>query len=438
MNDEWKLDILDDMNRCDKTCTGLAVDDRRNIHVDVDWLLDNLPGVEYVLSRMVNYIFSNGMTTGNAPESDKALEAWLYDEQNLLGATNYSVIQEAIKRAAKYGACGLRMFEGNLYIVKKGFYGLLTLERDGIKEIVAYYIRKDGDKVEKELNKSEWTQWTEYEDIDKWFDDNGYILMDGTEFVNLRNDTSELYGYSPLMRDRQRLKLILSVYERLNYDIRYDGPGRIILHTKDGYSSDDKNEISTTEVLNNSPGMIDNRYEDAKKEARRIAKDLKDSTSDAVGVLSGAFDKDITHLPRVTKATEFLDWLEVDLVVVAQLFNMSPTLLETGELHGNVSVEKIIDNAMLNTIIPMREQYAIQFSDLIAKRIGVTKVFFNKYDMIQIQDENEIRAKVADIIKSLSYSYKAKETPEVDKLIKDCANLLETSLFDEDGQLRSL
>ena len=228
------------------------------------------------------------------------------------------------------------------------------------------------------------------------------------------------------------------MYERLNYDLTYDGPGRILLHTKDGFVSDDKNEISTTEVLNNAPGMMNNRYQDAKDEARRIATDLKNSTSDAVGVISGAFDKDITHLPRVTKATEFLEWLDVDMTIIAQILGMSPTLLEVGELHGNVSVEKIIDTAMLNTVIPLREKYAIQFSDLVAKRIGVTKVAFNKYDMVQTQDENEIRGRVADIIKSLSYSYKAVETPEVKELIEDCSELLKTSLFDKEGNIRTL
>lgn len=428
--------VLDDMNTCDKTCTDLAVGTPKLIR-DVDWLLENLPGIDYVLSRMINYIFANGMTTG-FDEQDDALEEWLYDNENRQSATNYSVLSDAISNAIVYGCCGLRMYGGNLYVVPKEYYGVLTNDTDGIREVVAYYIRRDREKVEAEINTEEWSYFETYEDVIKWFDDNGYILMDGSEFVNIRNDTSTLFGYSPLLKDKQRINLILSVYQRLNYDIKYDGPGRIILHTKDGFVSDEKNEVSTTEVFNNAPGMLESRYEDAKKEAKRIAQDLKDSTSDAVGVMSGAFDKDITHLPRVTKATEFLEWLEVDMTIIAQILGMSPTLLEIGELHGNVSVEKIIDTAMLNTVIPLREKYAIQFSDLIAKRLGVRKVAFNKYDMVQTQDENDIRAKVADIIKSLSYSYKAVETPEVAQLIKDCSDLLKTSLIDKEGNIRTL
>lgn len=435
--EDYKQEVLDDMNRCDKTCMGLAVDDKKYEIRDVDWLVENLPGIDYVVSRMVNYIFANGMTTG-FDEQDDRLDKWLYEDQNKMGATNYSVLASVFADAAIYGCCGLRMYDGNLYPIKKGYYGILTLDAEGIQETVGYYIRSDRKKVEEHIDTTEWEEFSGYEDILRWFSDNDYILLDETEFVNVRNDTGELFGVSPLLRDKQRLNLILSVYERLNYDIRYDGPGRIILHTKDGFVSDDKNEVSTTEVLNNAPGMLAERYDNAKKEARRIAKDLKDSTSDAVGVMSGAFDKDITHLPRVTKATEFLDWLNVDMVVIAQILGMSPTLLEVGELHGNVSVEKIIDTAMLNTIIPKREMYAIQVSDMIAGRLGVSKVAFNKYDMVQTQDENEIRARVADIIKSLSYSYKAVQTPEVEELIRDCSELLKTSLFDKEGNIRTL
>lgn len=430
-------EILDEMNECDSTCSDLAVSAPKIQVKDVDWLLENLPGIDYVLQRMMNYIFANGMTTG-FDEQDDELEEWLYDEANRMGATNYSTLSSAIADAIVYGCCGLRMYDNNLYVVKKGFYGVLTSEEDGIKEIVAYFIRKDRERVEQEIKTDEWSYFESYDDILQWFDDNDYILLDGTEFANIRNDTSTLFGYSPLLKDKQRINLILSVYQRLNYDITYDGPGRIILHTKDGFVSDERNEVSTTEIFNNAPGMQEERYAEARKEARRIAKDLKDSTSDAVGVLSGAFDKDITHLPRVTKATEFLEWLDVDMVVIAQILGMSPTLLEVGDLHGNVSVEKIIDTAMLNTIIPLREKYAIQFSDIIAKVLGVTKVAFNKYDMVQTQDENDIRARVADIIKSLSYSYKAVETPEVKELIENCSELLKTSLFDKEGNIRTL
>lgn len=431
----YEEEVLDDMNRCDKTCTGLAVDNKKEINVrDVDWLLENLPAMDYVLSRMLNYIFANGLTTGNGDSEE--LDRWLYEDMNLQGATNYTVLRDCIRNAAVYGECGLRMYEGNLYTVKKDYYGILTYKRDGIEEIVAFFIRKDMKKVEEKIDTTEWN-FTLLDDIERWFDSNGYILLDESEFVNLRNDTSYLHGISPLLKDKQRINLLLAVYERLNYDIRYDGPGRLFLHTKDGYVSDETNEVSSGEVLNNSHGMKENRYEQAKKEARRIAKDLKNSTSDMVGVLSGGFDKDITYLPRITKATEFLNWLEVDTVIIAQVIGMSPTLLEVGELHGNVSVEKIIDTAMLNTIIPMRENYAVQFSDMIAKRVGVSKVFFNKYDMEQIRDENDNRQKLADIIKTLSYSNKANENDNLDSLIADLSEILKSSLYDDTGELRT-
>ena len=113
--------------------------------------------------------------------------------------------------------------------------------------------------------------------------------------------------------------------------------------------------------------------EKAKEEARRIAREIKSSTSDSVILLSNGFDKDIEHLERVTKATEFFDWLSNEGVILAQAMGMAPSLLELGKISGNVSMEKIIDNSMLNNIVPLREQYAIQFSEFISNHLKIQK-----------------------------------------------------------------
>ena len=180
------------------------------------------------------------------------------------------------------------------------------------------------------------------------------------------------------------------------------------------------------------------RIEKAKLEAKRIAKEIKNSSSDAVVVISNAFDKDIEHLPRVTKATEFFDWISNEGVILAQLLGMSPTLLEVGQIHGNVSVEKIIDNAMLNTIIPLREHYAIQITNIISSHIGVPKVYFDKYDLQQVQDENEVRANVSYIIQKLASADKASPNAEVKKAITDFAKYIDESIIDDNGNTKSM
>ena len=434
--DDYKQEILDDMNNCISPCQDIPTTCENKCKVvNLDWLVENLPGMNYVKNRALNYIFSNGMAAGDE-EGDKVLDKWLYETKNRMGSSNYLALREAIGFAIVFGECGLRMYEGHLYPYRKGHYGIFYDMHDGITDIVAYYIRKDGGEVNEDLDKREWEKWESYTDVLKWFDEKELILLDPSEFVNLRNDTSEMHGKSPLLQDKQRIKLLLSVYERLNYDIEYDGPGRIILRPKQDFITGE--EVSTTSVINNSPAAQEQRTKDALKEAARVARDIKTSTSDAVITISSGFQDKIEHLPRVTKATEFFDWISNEGVIVAQILGMSSVLVEVGKWSGNVSMEKVIDDAMVNTIVPLRELYAVQFSEMICSELGVSKVYFDKYDMKQAEDENIARNNMANVIYKLSQSATLLENTEVSALITEVAQVLRKSLYDDNGNLRSL
>lgn len=432
-------EVLEDMLACPTTGCDLGKSEiiREMEDDDVEELLNDLPGVDYVLDRLINYLFSNGLTTGDAKKDEEVLDPWLFEEKNKLGAVNYEVLKEVIRQAASLGECGLRLFDGNLYAYHKGTYGIILNRHDGIDEVVGYFIREDGKRISRDLKMNEWEEIQTYDDIGNWFRKQHMILLDPNEFENIRNNPGYLHGYSPFTRDRQRIDLLTSVYDRMNYDIVYDGPGRIILRPKDGLTSSDGNDVSTSQIVNNSMGAQQKRNEDAKKEVARVAKAVKDSSSDSVVLLSNAFDKDIEHLPRVTKSTEFFEWASNDTVIVAQILGMSPTLLEVGKLHGNVSVEKIIDNAMLNTIIPTRENYAVQFSKMISRHLGVAKIYFDKYDLEQVQDENDIREKLAQTIQKLSYANKASENQNIKDIIDEFVSYLRQTLYNAKGEMRS-
>lgn len=437
--EEIGQEVLNDMLACPTTGCDLGtaelsktIDDD-----DVEELLKDLPGVDYVLDRLINYLFSNGLTTGDQVVDETVLDPWLFESKNELGAVNYEVLKEVIRQAASRGECGLRLYDGNLYAYKKGTYGIILYKHDGIDEVMGYFIREDGKAISRDLKLDEWEEIQSYDDIGGYFRKRDMILLDPSEFENIRNNPGYLHGYSPFTRDRQRIDLLTSVYDRMNYDIVYDGPGRIVLRPKDGYVSTDGNDVSTSQIVNNSMGAQEKRNEAAKKEVARVAKAIKESSSDSVVLLSNAFDKDIEHLPRVTKSTEFFEWASNDTVIVAQILGMSPTLLEVGKLHGNVSVEKIIDNAMLNTIIPTRENYAVQFSKMVSAHLGVGKVYFDKYDLEQVQDENDIREKLAQTIQKLSYANKASENDNVKDIIDEFVAYLRQTLYNAKGEMRS-
>lgn len=449
MNDEYFDEVLDDYNNCISPCTDIpSTCETKEKIVTLDYLVKHLPGMNYVKNRALNYIFSNGLAAGGEDDDEK-LNKWLYEMRNEMGSSNYLALREAIGNAIVYGECGLRVYNGQLYPYEKGHFGILYEKSNGITKIVGYFIHEDGDEVEPELDKSEWDKFNTFYDIDSWFKEKKLILLSTNEFTNLRNDTSKMHGLSPLLQDTQRINLLMAVYERLNYDIRYDGPGRIILRAKSHYS-DDAEQSTTSVITNNSGVAVEERYKKAKKEGARVALEMKGSSSDQVIVLSDGFEKEIEHLPRVTKALDFKEWIQNEGVIVAQILGMSSVLVEVGQWSGNVSMEKVIDDAMVNTIVPLRELYAVQFSYLVCSILGLQKVYFDKYDMKQAEDENVARQKTASVIRDLalaannlrsasegSANYQEAER-NISGLLNEVSEVLRKSLYDDNGNIRAL
>lgn len=440
LNDEDRR-VLDEIVRnwatCNQVCDVAVPKKRAEYGLEkVDEYMRVLPGADYVLTQTLNYIFSNGLTTGSINE-DVVLDEFLY-RKNKQGTTNLHTLRDTLGMAITHGACGMRWLDGDIYQYKWGTYRILTLLRDGIEQVVGYIVSKDGKFVPP--IKFDFTKYTEYEDFIRDLDEKQLILLDTNEFTVIRNDTSLPYGHSPLLRDEARLDLLTAVYERLNYDIRYDGPGRIIIRPKDGFVSGDLNDISTTAVIGEALKQRDKDDKAMLAEARRVAKQLQGSSSDSVIVLSNAFSDKIEHLERVTKATEFFTWIKNDTLLLAQDFGMSPSLLELGNVSGNVSMSSIIDLAMLNSIVPLRERYAVQFSSFLANHLKINKVYFNLYEMAQQEDENTMRTKIVNIMSLLNAMHDENDRirPEALQLFKDFGAMLSENIHNENSQLEEL
>ena len=408
----------------------------------VDEYMQVLPGADYVLTQTLNYMFSNGLTTGSIRDDEK-LNKFLY-QKNAKQTLNKDELRNAIGMAITHGASGLRWLNGNVYQYKWGTYRILTLKRNGIESVLGYLIKKDGGRVPP--IKFDFSKYQEYEDFIRDLDEQELILLDTSEFMVIRNDTSLPYGHSPLLADEARLDLLTAVYERLNYDIRYDGPGRIIIRPKDGLAGgDDSNDVSTANVLQGALAGQQKSKEAILKEAKRVANQIKKSSSDSVIVLSNAFDKDIDHLERVTKATEFFTWIKNDTLVLAQDFGMAPSLLELGGVSGNVSMTSIIATAMRNTIVPLRERYSEQFSSFLSARLGFEKIYFDKYEMVEAGDVDTMRTKYVNML-SLLNAMRIKGAngeedviqPKAQQLFDDMAEMLSENIHNEMGQLEEL
>lgn len=434
---EYGKELLEKMLSCNTACVDFNSFkfERPKSPLDkVDFYIKTLPSADYILSQMVNYIFSNSLTTGKIDGNGK-LNEFLYRE-NGQDVTNYSVLKDAIKNAIAYGECGIRWNGNDIYMCETGTYAPLIYNDLGIKRVVGYVATKDGKQIgESVIDLSDFEVKDDItKDLLQYFEDRDWLFLDKSEFRNIRNDTSKLHGESPFLHDELRLELLVTAYERLLHDLNYDGAGRLLMWARSGLVSDDINEMSTSMVMSTSMTSNIEREKKAKQELKKITKDIKESGSDSVILLSNAFDKEIIHLPRVTKATEFLEWLKNEDIIVAQVLGIVPDLLGFGEMSGNVSMEKIIDNAMLNTIVPMREQYAVQFSSFIGNRLGVDKIYFDKYELEQAEDENAMRTKVVNMMSVLA----SIENPKAQTLVDDFADMLDANIHHDNRELKEL
>lgn len=392
--------FLNDMIACNgcgsafmPKANGLSDDDLIQLYVD------NLPTLPYVVDQLLNFIFSNGLTTGDENLDETVLKPFLF-AHNIKGVTNYSVLREGIKESMIWGKCGLRWLseEDGLVCIPHTQY-TSVIAKDGTYlgfDKTVFYLASTDPSLPVEVG-PEPIKFDEQEFIQNQrlvSEDGRTFVIHPDDFTNLRNDTTSENGTSRLMKDRQRLYLLEQIYERLNYDIKYDGPGRLIFWTKDGFMSGEV-EMGAGEILNQSPEAIDDRKEKAKREVKELLEQIKGSSSDNIIAVSSMFEK-MDHLPRVTKATEFLEYLTMkEGSIIAQCFGIVPELIGLGDVSGNVSMEKIIDNAMTNTIVPMREAFATQLSPMLSKKLGIPKIYFDKYELKQFLDKSAQAYKMA-------------------------------------------
>lgn len=371
------------------------------------YLAHHLPAFNYVRTQLINFMFSDGLTTGDEKQDEEILNPFLYGE-NINGDTNYKVLQEAVAESMTYGRHGIRWLsnEDGIIGIHKKRYAPITIYNTkyyGFRNTVGYLVSFGKEKIYPTKLKELMGRVTE-DDIQKdgtiIDKEHKQIILSKDNMLNVKHGLSTEHGESVLEYDKQRILLLENWFSRLNYDIVYDGPGRIILHKKAGYESETGETISTGKVM--SKVEETKRLNKSDEEVKNFAKQVKDSGSDNVIVASGAFSEKLDHLPRTTKATELLNYMTSNMEsAVAQFFGVTPALFGMGKIAGNVSMEKVIDSAMLNSIIPLREMYAVQISALLSEKLGVDKIYFNKYNMQQQSDEHDKRVKLIDSIVKL-------------------------------------
>lgn len=363
---------------------------------DIERLALDLPDVDYILDNIVNYMFTNYLTTENF-DKDKVLRDYLY-KLNFNGQRNYDVLKQVAKGYRKYGYYGLlNTGEGLVGIHPKDILACVIdyPKKPVLRQTLTYLIKNTNVFVtpydRKTGNNRPVTDYSA-EDIQKIIENpeeykNEVLVVTDKEFACVRIDTSQVFCMSPLLKDRKRVELILNILNRMNYDISRNGIGTIALQAKDTLEEQIEESVeqgtafSGGELLDMGRTAKGERTKKIIEDMNAFAEKLSETEFNDAIVYSGNF-QNLEQLERDTKATDFLDYLSQYVpAIICQMFGVPARLFDLNKTVSNIGTYSIIDNAMKNTIIPMRDHFLGQVIHILQNATNLSEhIKFDSYE----------------------------------------------------------
>lgn len=363
---------------------------------DIERLALDLPDVDYILDNIVNYMFTNYLTTEDF-DRDKDLRDYLYS-LNFNGQRNYDVLKQVAKGYRKYGYYGLlNTGEGLVGIHPKDILACVIdyPKKPVLRQTLTYLIKNTNTFTtpydRKTGNNRPVTDYSA-EDIQKILENPGeykneVLVVTDKEFACVRIDTSQVFCMSPLLKDRKRVELILNILNRMNYDISRNGIGTIALQAKDTLEEQIEESVeqgtafSGGELLDMGRTAKGERTKKIIEDMNAFAEKLSETEFNDAIVYSGNF-QNLEQLERDTKATDFLDYLSQYVpAIICQMFGVPARLFDLNKTVSNIGTYSIIDNAMKNTIIPMRDHFIGQVVHILQNASGLSEhIKFDSYE----------------------------------------------------------
>lgn len=371
--------------------------------ITVEKLAMELPDVDYILDNIVNYMFTNSLTTKNNSEDDNTVltdDGKLYDylfSLNYNGQRNIDVLKSVAKNYHKYGYCGLLdTGHGLAYVPPYSIVACVINYKEApvIKQTLTYLIKRSDvyttPYTRVKGNPKDVQQYSEEEVLKIVKNPEDYkdevMVVSEDVFSCVRLDTSKVFGVSPLLKDRKRVKLILDILGRMDYDIVRNGLGTIALQLKNTME-DQINESVENGTAFGSGDLVDmgrqaksERNQRLQKEYEKFAEKLANIENNDVLFYSSDFDK-LNQLKRDTKVTDFIDFIsQYAPAIVCQMFGVPARLLDLNKTVSNIGTYSIIDNAMKNTIIPKRDHFIGQCMKVLEHATGFKHIKFASYE----------------------------------------------------------
>lgn len=422
----------------DMTCVNANDNGSRQLaNYSIEYLVDNLPAVNFVVAFYTQLIIGSGLQAKDATNQSR-LDAWLAQKNNM-GQTNQDIIADSVKNSLMYGYSGIRLSMNNFYPVLPNQFRIWKLpmtETDengrthvipGLRSLAFYEVNLSNDfKVEKDDKENVFIVGDRRYSLDevirekmmKRAYDGSYIISSGNDdedfaraktvyvepdnFCHLRNSDDGDYGRSPLSYDKLRTSLLVDLLRNFRDEILNDGSD-YIMYLKAGLSAGQSltgllSEQTTNQSIKGSMDkrMVKTAADKQMEAAKSLATKMKKSAKTRMSIVRKDQIDEITKLEGTVRLPDYISIYSNAKDVVADIYGIHSLLVGGRSSGWNTGMSSMLEFTMDKTIRPFQQRYSHQLSDYICRAAGVNGgVKFREYELLDkkaIADIDKVRA----------------------------------------------
>ena len=423
--------LMYEMFTCKPDCESINKLIKNNPTYTVEFLVDNLPAVQFVCQFYLELIIHGGIIAKDKYNQEK-LDKWML-EYNPLGQTNGNVIRQALLSSIMYGYSGLRrVFNDVLYIAPNHFkiWKLPYVDSKGdiipgIKKPLLYEIKNnrdmtvEGKEGENNVFTIDGKQYTLAEVVKQQLlteaADGSYyrkgddpaqtddVFVTRDNFCHLRHSDEGTYGRSPLVTDRLRTTLIVDYLKNVIDEVNNDGNDYIMYLKQRGVVG----SSLTSTISNNRTETVIKSSADVKKTktvkekqlgaARDLAKKLKRTAKTRIGIVSKDWVDEIKKLEGTVRLNEYIGILNDAKGVVADIYGIPALLAGSSGGGWSTGMAALIPFTLERTIKPFQQRYAEQLGEIVTDCAGINgSVKFKEIDWGDEKTRAEIDKLIAE------------------------------------------
>jgi len=355
----------------------MTLTDREQIQV----ILRYFPHIRFVAEQIAGIILSPGIRVSGNIELTRIIQDFNISP-NFEGDMNRTVLRDAIIEMIIYGEVGVRFIsveEGFQLIPVEHYRKVVTKENEhpGYQKVMGYIVSLDGNNIHDEtvwdlsldLYETDFDGqplWTRKEGV--WVNESRKLMfLTDKHFTILRRSHIDGQKRSPLLNDRFQIILMMATFRQLIHDIEYDGPGRALLFLNAEAIANMENSVDfQTQV---SMGGLQSDTEEAQRERREniekmvlgMAEKYKNANSWDVVALSTIIE-DVKVLPRTVKGLDYSNFVSDTVEFVAMLLGFPPLTVGVGQVFGNVTMTRLLENIDENLMQPLRDDISVKLT----------------------------------------------------------------------------